>query len=242
MLRLLLTFTFSTLIIFINAQDNALTVKDYQKAESMMGYNTQQYIDRGNVNANWFGDDKFWYRVLTPEGSEFVVVDAAKGTRTVAFDHAKLAAILSSSTGKTYKPSMLPFQSITYSADGSSIFFRAEGKQWKYDLKNNTVAADTTQVRTITGGQGGGRFRGGGGNEVRSPDGSKAAFIKEYNLWVRDIATNKLTQLLIMRGGQAATGRYCVGRRIQKRSRRSNRINEMLVICISLQLMSVIRH
>ncbi|HEX5151024.1 MAG TPA: DPP IV N-terminal domain-containing protein [Parafilimonas sp.] len=32
-------------------------------------------------------------------------------------------------------------------------------------------------------------------NEVLSPDSTKAAFIKDYNLWVRDIATDKLTQL-----------------------------------------------
>jgi dipeptidyl aminopeptidase/acylaminoacyl peptidase len=33
------------------------------------------------------------------------------------------------------------------------------------------------------------------GLSVLSPDGKKAAFIKDYNLWVRDIATNKQTQL-----------------------------------------------
>lgn len=32
-------------------------------------------------------------------------------------------------------------------------------------------------------------------NEVISPDGTKAAFIKDYNLWVRDVATGKETQL-----------------------------------------------
>ena len=31
--------------------------------------------------------------------------------------------------------------------------------------------------------------------EVISPDGKKAAFIKDYNLWVRDVASNQLTQL-----------------------------------------------
>ena len=82
MLRSFLTFTFSVIILLSHAQDNALTVKDYQQAESLMGYNTQKYVDRGNVNANWIADDKFWYRVLTPQGSEFIIVDAAKGTRT----------------------------------------------------------------------------------------------------------------------------------------------------------------
>ena len=162
MRRFLLTFTSFVIILLSHAQDNALTEKDYQKAESLMGYNTQKYIDRGNVTANWFGNDKFWYRVLTPQGSEFMVVDATKGTRTVAFDQQKLATTLSSATGRSYTASMLPFQTITYSADGNSILFRADGKQWKYDLQSNSIVVDTTQLRNNMGGQGGGRFRGAG--------------------------------------------------------------------------------
>ncbi|MDP4261772.1 MAG: DPP IV N-terminal domain-containing protein [Bacteroidota bacterium] len=193
--RFLLTFTSSVIISFAYAQqDNSLTAKDYQHAESLMGYNTQQFIDRGSVNPNWLEGDKFWYRTLTPQGSEFILVDAAKGTRGPAFDQQKLATALSSATGRSYSAPMLPFQSFSYSPDGNSIIFRADNKQWKYDLKNNTVANDTSQMRNNMGRPGGGRFRG-GGNEVLSPDGSKAAFIKDYNLWVRDVKTNQQTQL-----------------------------------------------
>lgn len=39
------------------------------------------------------------------------------------------------------------------------------------------------------------RRRGGGFNEVASPDGKKIAFIKDWNLWVRDADTKKETQL-----------------------------------------------
>ena len=39
------------------------------------------------------------------------------------------------------------------------------------------------------------RRRGGGSNEVASPDGKKMAFIKDWNLWVRDTDTKKETQL-----------------------------------------------
>ena len=67
-------------VFFLNAQD-ALTAKDYQQAESFLGYNTQQFIDRGNVTANWYAPDKFWYRILTADGSEFIIVDAAKGRK-----------------------------------------------------------------------------------------------------------------------------------------------------------------
>ncbi|HEY4305071.1 MAG TPA: DPP IV N-terminal domain-containing protein [Gemmatimonadaceae bacterium] len=46
------------------------------------------------------------------------------------------------------------------------------------------------------GGRGGGGGRGGAaGNAVMSPDGSKAAFIRDYNLWVRDVASGQEKQL-----------------------------------------------
>ena len=31
--------------------------------------------------------------------------------------------------------------------------------------------------------------------DVRSPDGTRAAFVRDYNLWVRDVATGAETQL-----------------------------------------------
>ncbi|HEX3168649.1 MAG TPA: DPP IV N-terminal domain-containing protein [Chitinophagaceae bacterium] len=193
MRKFLFAFISCSFILLANAQD-ALTVKDYENAESKLGYNTQQYVDRGNVFPNWMPGDKFWYRVLTPTGSEFILVDATKGTRTVAFDHEKLAASLSSATNKKYTGSMLPFQGINYSADGKSITFRTDGKQWKYDLQNSSLAADTTKL--LENAQRSGGFgRGNRGNEVLSPDRTKAVYIKDYNLWVKDIKTNEQKQL-----------------------------------------------
>src|SRR6187397_416145 len=193
MKRSLLLFISFSFILLVNAQD-ALTVKDYENAENKMGYNTQKYVDRGNVFPNWIPGDKFWYRVLTPSGSEFVLVDAVKGTRAVAFDHEKLATSLSSATSKKYTGSMLPFQVINYSADGKSITFRSDGKQWKYDLQNSSLVADTTKL--LENAQRSGGFgRGNRGLEVLSPDRTKAAFIKDYNLWVRDVKTNEQKQL-----------------------------------------------
>src|SRR6187551_3891789 len=163
MKRSLLLLISCSFIFLVSAQD-ALTVKDYQNAENQMGYNTQKYVDRGNVFPNWMPGDKFWYRVLTPSGSEFVLVDPVKGTRTVAFDHEKLAASLSTATSKKYTGSMLPFQVINYSADGKSITFRTDGKQWKYDLQNSSIAADTTKL--LENAQRSGGFGRGRGNEV----------------------------------------------------------------------------
>lgn len=180
------------LAFFANAQ-KSFTEKDYARAENFLSYGTQPYIDHSLGQPNWLPGDKFWYRTLTPTGSEFILVDPVKGTRTAAFDQQKLADALSAAAGKKYSASMLPFQAINYSQDGS-VIFRTNEKQWKYNYQNNQLTADTSRIANRNNG-GGGRRNFGGGNEVFSPDGKKAAFIKDYNLWVRDVETGTQTQL-----------------------------------------------
>ena len=58
------------------------------------------------------------------------------------------------------------------------------------------VPADTTPPSGGRGGRAGGAGRGSGtGNAALSPDGTRAAFIKDWNLWVRDVATGREKQL-----------------------------------------------
>ena len=166
---------------------DSVTAKDYTDAARFLRYTTQQYVDNGYVNPNWVNGDKFWYRNLTAQGSEFILVDPGKGTRTAAFDQQKLADALSSATGTTYKASMLPFETFAYSPDEKNIVFKIKNKQWKADLRSYSVTADSSGVSSVKNQP--------KNNEVLSPDGNKAAFIKDYNLWIRDIATNNLKQL-----------------------------------------------
>ena len=78
------------------------TAADYARAEKFMGYNTTPLVYRSGVRPNWLPDERFWYRVTTPEGSEFVLADPARATRAPAFDHARLAAALSAAVGGTF--------------------------------------------------------------------------------------------------------------------------------------------
>ena len=61
-------------------QGRQLTAKDYEHAESFLSYNTEPLIDRGSVRPEWLPGDKFWCRVLTPNGGEFILVDPVKKT------------------------------------------------------------------------------------------------------------------------------------------------------------------
>jgi dienelactone hydrolase len=204
MKRLLILLMGAGIGVSVRAQETKVyTTADYERAESMLNYNTEPLIDGANVRPNWILGDKFWYRVLTAKGSEFVVVDPAHKSRTAAFDQDKLAAALSGVAGKQYQGSMLPFQTIRFSVDGKSIFFRVGGKGWQCELGAYHIVADTSQAddagRMGRGGRGGQAGESGGlagrGNEVLSPDGSRAAFIKDYNLWMRDVKTGAVIQL-----------------------------------------------
>lgn len=183
---LVLTFSFAAAC-FAQYATPSLTAADYQRAEKMMGYNTRQLVDRDSIRPNWLAGDRCWYRILTSRGSEFVLVEPARGTRAAAFDQQKLAAALSAAAGKKYDAYRLPFKTFSYSPDGKSILFAAAEKNWTYSTQTNTCVTDDTPARMVTG-----RSR---SNTILSPDGQRAAFIRDYNLWVRDVATDKETQL-----------------------------------------------
>lgn len=180
-----------------HAQNAALTAKDYERAEKFMSYHTESFIDAGTVRPNWLPNDRFWYLSATAQQNTFMLVDPVKKTRTPAFDHQKLADALSGATGNKYEATKLPFQTLQFAADGKSISFSAAGKKWKYDLQGGTLGTDDSATPTPeTQGRGGAANRGpGAGNEAISPDGKKAVFIKDWNLWLRDLTTNQQTQL-----------------------------------------------
>lgn len=175
-----------------------LTAADYAQAEKFMAYNVTPLVLRGAVRPVWLPGDRFWYRnALKKEGSEFILVDARRKKRGPAFDQAGVAAALSAATGKTYDAFHLPFMTFDLSADRKTISFSAEGKQWACDLKGKSL-------KTVEGGEapppeerrpGGRPFGADSRPEVPSPDGRLAVFIRDHNLWLREIATGAEKQL-----------------------------------------------
>lgn len=162
-----------------------LTAADYQRAEKFMAYNTRPLVYH-DVKAKWLAGERFWYRDAGPDGAEFVLFDAAHGTHQPAFDHAKLAAALSAASGTNYSAAKLPFMTFDFSEDGKAISFSAKGKNWNCDLQAYSCSASARKSEAV-----GPRER----EEELSPDGKTAAFLRDYNLWARDVASGKDTQL-----------------------------------------------
>ena len=177
----------------------ALTDADYARAEKFMGYNVNPLVFHA-VRATWLPDGRFWYRDTSEQGVEFMAFDPATKAAAPLFDHARLAAALGSAArGRQFDPHHLPFQTVELSDDGRTLTLEAGPRRFHCDLQGYTCAAERTRdnatMGEIRGGQGVGRGGPNSRNEVLSPDKKTAAFIRDWNLWIRDVATGKETQL-----------------------------------------------
>lgn len=188
------------------AQRPRLTAADYDRAVAFLAPAVTPLVVGGSVTPNWMADGRFTYRSTTASGTQFYLVDGAKKTRAPLFDHAKLAIALSTAASASYTANALPFTAADLSADGKSVAFDVGTRRWSCDVAGASCAAAGDARGGAAGGRGG---RGGGGgraggvggrggaaaNGVLSPDGSKSAYIKDYNLWTRDVASGAESQL-----------------------------------------------
>ena len=148
-------------------QGRQYTKEDYARAEKFMGYNVASLAATGVVHANWLPDGRFWYREYGADGWDFVVVDPAAKTKTAAFDHAKVAAAV--------KEDARHLGITDLSFEGKNALVVTSGKRrFRCDL---TGAGVCTSVKMP------------GPTMSISPDKTKAAFIRDFNLWVEDLAT-----------------------------------------------------
>ena len=180
------------------------TQADYDRA---LGLRKQYEALVGNAaeTPRWIGrTHKVYYRRTVKGGHDFILADADAKTKGPAFDHAKIAASLSTAAAKTYGPLDLPFNAFEFVDNDRAIQFVAESATWRCDLAasgcRKATPAEAQQGGGGRGGRGGGAGAAGGRGgapadgtpAVRtSPDGTKEALIWNYNLTVRDAATKK---------------------------------------------------
>ena len=164
-----------------------VTATDYARAETFLRTNTTPLVFGASVRPTWLDGDRFTYRNTILEGSEFLLVDPERGTRERAFDHVRVAAALSSAAGSSYSPFRLPFTAFELVDGGGAIEFGVEDGRFRCDVGGDSCTAVANEASD--GAAASGR------TSVTSPDGARAAFIREHNLWVRDVDGGRETQL-----------------------------------------------
>lgn len=160
-----------------------VTEEDYKRAESFLAGNTSSLVHNTASGETWLADGRLLYLKTVPGGSEFVIADPETGEKAPPFDHERLAENLSLLTGEEYTPHNLPFRSFEFTNGGEAISF--DLRDHSYECRLDTYSCETSSSGTPSSGF----------NESLSPDGTKAAFIRDYNLWMRNLDTGEETQL-----------------------------------------------
>ncbi|WP_115717602.1 S9 family peptidase [Gallaecimonas mangrovi] len=177
----------------------ALSAADYAKAENFLSYKTKPLVDHDVRKVNWFNDHEFWYVDTSHDVDQYLKMDAKTGKSAPLFDQQKLAAALNAlakSEGKKDHKALtaakLKISDIALPKDGH-IQLTAAGMTVSCDypgldkcvkgelsalLAGNHKKADISELKGVV-----------------SPNGKEVAFIRDWNLWVRNIASGKERQL-----------------------------------------------
>ncbi|MEX0720190.1 MAG: DPP IV N-terminal domain-containing protein [Balneolaceae bacterium] len=164
------------------AGQEQVTTEDYARAESMLGANTGALVHNLITGTQWIEDGRLVYRNSYSEGTEFILADPQTGSKDRAFDHVRLAEGLSAEIDGDYKATNLPFQNFEFSDDEKSITFTLRDTSYTCSLDDYNCNQKSNEEPENW-------------DESLSPDGKKAAFIKDYNLWMRDVESGDSTQL-----------------------------------------------
>ncbi|GAA4090762.1 DPP IV N-terminal domain-containing protein [Nocardioides kongjuensis] len=161
---------------------DALPAATYRRAEALLPHRRHRLALRTQVRPHWIADgDRFWYRVETERGGEFVLVDPDAGTRARAFDHERVAAALTAATGEPVAPYDLPFRSIAFTGE-DGIAFRAFGGRWVHDLLDGSLTREPEAQAPSA-------------PAATSPDGRWAAFVRDHDVWIRSSSTGEEVRL-----------------------------------------------
>jgi len=157
------------------------TWEDYQRAQRFLPGNLRRVVFVADIEPHWIAKtDRFWYRRISPKGTEFILVDADKNSVAPAFDQTELAKKLSQASNRQYEALDLPFTDIEFADDAKAIRFQIDNLQWTCQLSPYKCEKNPSPENP---------------NAVLSPNKRWAAYVKDHNLYLRDVATGTIVQL-----------------------------------------------
>jgi len=169
----------------VQAHARQLTDADYARAVKFLPQSTDPLVDHDVQRVKWLDDTHFWYRDHDASGDHIMEMDVTTGKIAPAFDQAKLAAALGKARGKAMKATKWPARGFDFRVlPGGDLDVQLGDNWFRCDLSGVGVCTARDKMLKT-------------GNEpgALSPDGKLLAFVRDWNLWVRDLATGKETQL-----------------------------------------------
>ncbi|WP_435260743.1 DPP IV N-terminal domain-containing protein [Tenacibaculum sp. nBUS_03] len=176
-----------TIILFIscskNEEQKQRTAEEYKQATKYMDRNLYSLVYNQVSGSKFVNQNYLTYNTKNKDGKKFILVDIANKSKKEAFNHDKLAESLSKELGQEIAKNNLPIYGFSLSKDQKTATFSIRGQMYSCDLENYSISKVTSKETEATR------------DEHVSPNGKLGAYIENYNLWVRDLTTNKKTQL-----------------------------------------------
>jgi dipeptidyl aminopeptidase/acylaminoacyl peptidase len=158
------------------------TIGEYEAAAKHMDRRLNDLVYNKVSHASFVNESELLYETNKEEGKQFIIANTKSKHKKAAFNHEELANALSLETQQKITATALPISNVSFSSDLQKLYFKAFTKQYDYSLKNNLLSQFDADAPIKP-------------NENISPNGKLAAYIDTYNLWVRNLETNKKTQL-----------------------------------------------
>lgn len=172
------------------------TLENYNRAYSLRQKFSGYQVYHSDVNPHWVtGTSSFWYLQRTPQGNEYLLVDADRQTRRPLFVRDSLAVQLQQSLGRRVDARNLSLDKGNLEASLDVFRFVCDGYNWRYEIAANRL---TREGKVPPRGKGRHWMETDdekGWGPVTSPDGKYEAYIKNDNIFVRDKASGRERQL-----------------------------------------------
>ncbi len=182
-----------------------MTDADYRLAESRLSYSVNPLIAHTVARPTFLAGNRLWYRDASPARVTYVLVDPATKTVSPAFDHTALAAAILTAVPDA-KPAPdaahlhldgLDLLDLDATGHPKTLTFAVSAKKLRCSVSTTSITSGTATCALdpdpISKAQPGTRRA--RAASVTSPDGARAAFLRDWNLWLRDTKSGVETQL-----------------------------------------------
>lgn len=182
-----------TLLISITTSAQG-TLEDYKRSVAVDSlfknkvYNTPK-------DFHWLSDHVFWYQNNSKQGLQYIRVDARNNTQSLVFDHQKMAQSLSEFSENKVSSTKIEIRDLSEDTVNNTLEFKTGKLKLLCDLTTYKIKVLDSLKPTTPRGYWGMRAHENGGDPVPSPDGKFSGYIKNYNLYVKNLESGQETQL-----------------------------------------------
>jgi hypothetical protein len=172
------------------------TVADYLRSAGLRS-RFDKKVFKTKIEPHWSANNKrLWYRNDLADGKrEYIQVDIDAAKREPAFDHQRLAKVLSESTKQEIQADNLPIDWIVL--EDGSFTVSVKGKGWKVQVEDYSVTSVDNPERSRPQEFKRNHLRSNGFSKASdlSPDKAFKTFSRDRNLWLREEQGGKEHQL-----------------------------------------------